>query len=389
MSLDIQQLQRYAGQDRATTTAARETVRYPPLDPHILIMGVGNSGEAVTLRMLALGMNDGQRFSGLGINNDRLAPRPVPVRTLTGTIEPLALTPRLILDGDNPRDQVGDYPLLQQRYARLLRGISVFETYPRAGAGGHGHPVISALDLDLHIDAVLATLRRAVRPLRGEPPRVPGQSDMQRLVAQQQQRQESTQEPIIVVNGGGGGAMGNVGHHFLPYLLRHTLAEQGITSYQLWGVLLGPRAFSGLTPFVRHNYRALLESLEHMHRHGQHRRYVNDLEIAMQQPPYDRVFVIDDPALPAEGARVTEAELEGFLDRAALSMYLLLRGTVWQTIASHVANDDGVVRDDGRLRYLNTVNAAMLGMDRAHVAEWLTTRLAQRLLEQFHERFAA
>jgi len=388
MSLAIENLQRYDPQAAAPTRAATTPHLPIPPDQDVLLISAGNSGESVALRCQALGVSDGRFLPAAGINNDRLAPRPIPVRQPDGTRTPLTLTERLVLEGDNPRDQLAEYPLLAARYQHLLRGIPVLETYPRAGAGGHGHPVISALDLDLHSEAVWAFLRRSVRHLHAAPVVAAGQSEIQRLIAQSRQQQATGREKHIVVIGSACGAMGNAAHHLLPYLLRAVLAEQGIPSYQLWGVILGPRAFTGLTPFVRHNYRALLESLEYMHRHGQQRTYLHDRTIAQQQPPYDRVFLLDDPALPGAGSRVTEPELDGFLDRAAVSLYLLLRGTVWQTIASHIANDDGVTRGDGRLRYLHTVHGVLAGIDRAHLTDLLTTALARRLLAQFQQRFA-
>lgn len=387
MSLDIQNLQRYDPQALAHACAERADRVQIPLDQDVLLVAAGNSGESLALRCQALGVGDGRLLGALGINNDRLAPRPISLRQPDGTMVTLDLIERLVLEGDNPRDQLADYPLLKDRYERLLRGIPVFETHPRAGAGGHGHPVISALDLDLHSEAVWGFLHRGVRRLRTVPVAQSGQSEVQRLIWQSQQHQETAREKRIVVLGGACGAMGNAAHHLLPYVIRTILAEQEITNYQLWGVILGPRAFTGLTPFVRHNYRALLESLEYMSRHGQQRSYLHDRTIALQQPPYDRVFLLDDPALPGEGSRVSEAEMEGFLDRAALSLYLLLRGTVWQTLASHLANDDGVVRADGRLRYLHTVHGVLAGVDRAHLSDLLTTTLSRRLLAQFQQRF--
>lgn len=387
MHLDIRRLERYTPSDgRLSGQAAVEPGR-PPADLDIFVLGVGNSGESAALRSQALGYTDGTFFMAAGLNNDRLAPRPVTVRRTDGTNGPLELTERLVLDGENPRERIRDFPLLERRYEYLLRGIPVFETYPRAGAGGHGHPVVSALDIDLQIDAVLALLRRSLRQLHETPAQAPGQSDLQRLVSRSRQRVEGMREKRIVVIGGGCGAMGNAGHHLLPYLIRHVLAEQGIAAYELWGVVLGPCAFTKLTPFVRPNYYALIESIEHMSRHGQQRAYINDLEIAIQQPPYDRVFLLDDPTLPREGTRVTEAEIESFLDQAALNLYLLLRGTIWQTVASHTANDDGVARADGRLCYLHTARSAMIGVDRAHLVDALSVELSARVLDQFIQRF--
>jgi hypothetical protein len=387
MHLDGRMLQRYDPRTQRAVHAADEKQR-PPLNTDVLLLGAGNSGETVALRTQALGYTDGSYCSAGGINNDRLAPRPLTVRQPDGSPGILELEQRLVLDGDNPRDQMQEYPLLVERYTALLRGIPVFETYPKAGAGGHGYPVISALDIDLHTGEVVALLRRLIRRLHDTLPPQPGQSDVQRLIQQHQQQQDDTsRDKYVVVIGGAAGAMGNAAHQLLPGLIRLILAEQGITNYHLWGVLLGPRAFSGLTPFVRHNYRALLEGLEHLSRVGQQRHYLHDVTVHLHQPPYDRVFVLDDPMLPGSGARVTEAELEGFFNQAALSLALLLRGTVWSTIASHSANDDGVPRDDGRLRYLHTVRGVLAGADQAQIADLLTASIGERLVAQFLQRF--
>jgi hypothetical protein len=353
-----------------------------------VLLGVGNSGEAVVLGCHALAYADGSWLPIGGLNNDRLPPRPLRVRRPDGSAGVLDLSERLVLDGDNPREQIADDPLLAARYARLLRGIPVFETYPRAGAGGHGHPVVSALDMDLHIDAVLGSLRRLLRHLRAAPPSLPGQSAIQRLMGQGGRPQEPARAKRVVLVGGGCGAMGNAGHQLLPYLVRRQLAEQGMPGTELWGVVLGPRAFTGLTPFVRQNYRALLEAIEHQSRHGQRRAYRNDLELAIPQPPYDRVFLLDDPTLPGAGTRVSAAELDVFLDRAALTLHVLLRGSVWPTVASHTANDDGVTRADGHLGYLHTAAVALVAADRAHLTEVLAADLVVRALDRFRAQVA-
>lgn len=388
MAHDTTALRRYSPSHARESARDGAEASRPAARLDVKLFGAGNSGEAVALRCQALGFNDGVFFPAAGLNNDRLPPRAIAVRRPDGGVAPLDLAERLVMDDENPRELIREVPLLERRYARLLRGISVFETYPRAGDGGHGHPAISTLDIDLNIDAVLGLLRRALRDPNDDASQLAGRSGLQQVVLQRQRQQAPARDRRIVIIGGGCGAMGNAAHHLLPYLVRWLLAEQGIASYQLWGVVLGPRAFTGLTPFVRHNYRALLDAIEHMAQHGQRRTYLNDLTIDIQRPPYDRVFLLDDPTLPGEGARVTEAEMEAFLDRAALSLYLLLRGDVWQTVASRTANDDGVLRADGRLRYLHTVHGVAIGADRARLADALTVGLSARVLDQFIERFS-
>jgi hypothetical protein len=109
----------------------------------------------------------------------------------------------------------------------------------------------------------------------------------------------------------------------------------------------------------------------------------------MAQPPYDRVFLLDDPTLPGAGTRVSEPEVDAFLDQAALSLYVLLRGDVWATVASHIANDDGVARGDGQLRYLHTVRGVLTGVDRTQLTELCATGLSVRLLERLIARLDA
>lgn len=383
-TLDIAALRRF---DSAAPTVATPPSG-PPVSGDLLLIGAGNSGETLAQRVAALARGDGLRLAACGLNNDGLAPRALLVRTPEGTSEPVDLAERLLFGGDNPRDRLRDYPLLERRYALLLRGIPVFETFPRAGYGGHGHPAVSALDIDLNISAVLTFLARQIRRLRGEEAEG-GRSDWDRLLAAHRRQHAARSRRLrVVILGGGSGSMGNAGHQLLPYLVRHLLHEAGVTDYELWGVVLGPQAFSGLTPYTRHNYRALIHALDRLTCNGQRRAYINDLEIAMQAPPYDRAFLLDDPALGGDGGRIAEADLERFLDRAALSLALILaRGTVWPTIASHLANDDAT-GIDGRMRYFHTVRAAMADVDRPQLTAALADRLEVAALDALAGRLA-
>lgn len=382
--MDTQHLKR-ATPDPGDATPVMQP-SHPPLATDLLLIGAGNTAEAVVLRLLALAWQEGVGYAGYGLNNDALAPRPIVVQRADGTRTELTLTDRLVLADDHPRATLRQYPLLIQRYATLLRGIPVFETYPRAGHGGHGYPMIAALDLDLQLPRVQAFLRQMLRPLR-DPWRAGNQpaSDWERLRTTVQQRQQTHNRPRILILGSGCGAMGNAAHHLLPHLIRHHLADLGVTAYDLWGIVLGPRAFTGLTPFVQYNYRILMEALDAMTRHGLDRRYLPDLHLVLPVPPYDRVFLLDDPHLPGDGLAVTETELELFLDQVALSLFLLLRGTVWATLASHLANPDRVVRPAvAGPRFLHTVRGVLAGSDQHQLHALLTGHLEHQVLTRLH-----
>lgn len=368
--------------------AAAQSAALPPLppDPEVVLIGFGNSGELLAACVQALAFRCGRHISAGGINNDTLGPHVIPAAPGAAAAPPVF--DRLVLGREHPRSLLRRHPLLEQRYARLLRGISVLETYPLAGSGGHGFPVIAALDIDLHIQSVLAFLRRALRPLRGDAP-VTGLSAMQRLLDRQQRRQEQARAKRVILLGGGAGAFGPAGHVLLPYLVRHILDEQGLGDCELWGVVLGPQAFSGYTPFVRQNYQALIESLDYLYRHGQRRAYLDGLLIDMPLPPYNRLFLFDDPRLPAEGVRVSEHALQAFIDRTALCLHLLLHGNLWATVASHTANPATTTHaDDGLLRYLHTARATLAAVDRDHLAQLLHARVAARLLDQLAQRLS-
>lgn len=383
MGLKIADLKRSGA---APPVAPPEGPPHPPALPGILVLMAGNAGEAVGLRLCALAWGDGLDLGRLGINNDELPPQPLTVRLPDGASVPLELSERLVLGGDNPRERLRDYPLLEERYAPLFRGVPVLETFPRPGHGGHAMPAVSALDLDLAIEALLAALRPALRRASAADEGAVGQSDWQRLVAGMRLKAVRRRLRVLVI-GGGCGSMGNAAHQLLPYLVRYLLDELGVAEYELWGAILGPQAFSGLTPFTRANYLALLQTIDHMTRHGQRRSYINGLTIERQAPVYDRVFLLDDPQLPGQGPHVSPAELDAFFDRAALSLYLLLtRGTVWPTVASHRAND---LVEDARPHYLNTVRAVIADADRPAIGALLAARLEATLLAALAERLSA
>lgn len=383
---------------KPSITKTEQVASHPPSRRGVLLIAMGNSAEEVALRLRALAWQDGFDVPMLFLNNDLHAPNPITVRLPNGESLPLTADDRFVIGGEaNARDQIKEYPLLIDRYLgqNLLRGISVFETYPRGGHGGHSLPIISAMDLDLHCAPVYAFLRKGLAWLRegNTAQSVSVRSDIERLIKLRTQMQRVAAEMWnIVIIGGGSGSCGNAGHQLLPYQVREILRELGIANFELTGVILGPRAFTGLTPNVAFNYQALLHSLEHLAQHGQHRRYINGLTIDSATPPYSQVILLDDPLLPREGATVTERELNAFFARAALGLHLWLNTQATEVIASHTANPrvdrvDGST--DNRVRMFGTINAAVAGTDKEGLGQIATLKKQEQLLNSLLMRLDA
>lgn len=366
-----------------------EPTKRPPTRRGLFLIACGNSGEEVAMRMLELAWRDGFDIPTLFLNNDAKLPNAVAVRLADGETHWLRAENRLVVGNDgNTRDQIQDYPMLVQRYSphTLLRNIPVYSTFNKGGRGGHAMPVISAMDLDLHIDEVYGFMRKGLNWLRdgatrGEPA---ARSDYERIIRERTRKSQVTaQSWIVAVIGGASGSFGNASHQIVPYLAREILNELGIKSYELWGLLLGPKAFTGLTDETQRNYFALLTSLDYLARHGFHRQFINGMNIRTASPPYDRLFLLDDAQLPRAQTYVTESELNAFFQHAAVSAHLLLSTEAWEVIASHHANPTGErgAQPDGRLRMWNSVNGALAGADSDALAELVALTHQTQLLD--------
>jgi|GEM_PF-1518865 len=380
---------------KVETAKPAEKIKHLPARRGVFLIAIGNSAEEVALRMRALAWRDGYDLPILFLNNDLHAPNFVAVRLPNGQIVQLTADERFVIGGEgNARDQIKEYPLLVERYLgqALLRGVSVFETFPRGGHGGHSLPIISAMDLDLHCAPIYAFLRKGLTWLRAGnvSDSVGAQSDIERLILQRTQLQRAAAESWnIVIIGGGSGSCGNAGHQLIPYQVRDILRELGIGNYELTGVVLGPRAFTGLTPNVTYNYHALIQALAFLAQHGQQRRYINGLTIDTETPPYNQVILFDDPLSPREGTAVTERELNAFIARAALSLHLWLNTQAAQVIASHTANPRAENVDghtDNRVRMFGTLNAAIAGVDKDGLIEIVALKKQAQVMQSLLAR---
>lgn len=385
-----QHLELRRANQRAQMPRVEPMKKRPPKRRGVFVIALGNSGEQVVLRLQALAWRDGYDLSALFLNNDLKAPNPIALRVGAQEILNVTAEERLVIGGEaNTRDTIRDYPLLLERYEKkgLLRNIPVYQTFNRGGRGGHAMPVITAMDLDLNIDAVINFLRHglawqrdsSMASGRGE---IRARSDLERILKERTRKQQLAAEVwTIVLVGGASGSCGNACLQLLPYLVRHLQNDLQVLNYELWGVLLGPKAFTGLTAETHYNFQALMRSLEWMSHHGQRRKYINDLFINTAAPPFERIFLFDDPMLPREKNAVTEAEQHAFFQRAAISLHLLLNTHAWDELAGVEANRPLQTHaNDSRLRLYNTINGALAGVDRDGLIELASLAKQEALL---------
>ena len=338
----------------------------------------------------------GQRLSVAYFDYPVPAANSIPVRSAPGKVEEIPAEPFCpVGEPKERRDQAKKHTLLRDRYSQLmlLRGIAVFEDRKlgMSGEGGAAIPSITALDIDLNIMRIYAFMQEQLRWLNGTS-NLPGSlSDLAKIVeviAQQEQR--AHRQWIIVLVGGGTGATGNALLQLQPYLVRRILREMGISKYQIWGVVLGPNAFKGLTPFVQTNYQALMYSLDYMANHGLRHEFINGISIDMDQPPFDQVFLMDDNTLETnEAGRVTDAALDQFFTRAGRAIGVLLGSNAWDTVAARAVNPDGMVIDDGKLRWLNTLSVATAGVNKPALIERAIHLKQAQLLQLMAKRLSA
>ena len=368
-------------------------VELPPPVQGMQIAGLGTAGCKVAQLAERDMLAHGERPSVLHFDYPVPTMPPLPMKRPNGEVIDVPAEPFCrIGDVGDRRDRAKQYPLLARRYAKLLRGTPVFEDRKLAlsGEGGGAIGAVSALDLDLNIESILAFIAEHHRWMLGVPATHARASDLERIAQVSLQREQTLNRPWVeVFVFGMTGATGNALSQLLPYLVRLVLKDMGLLNVQLWGIALGPQAFKGLTPFVMHNSRALLHSLDHMARHGQRREYINGLRVDMDLPPFDQLFIIDDPTLATDDKnRVTEAALDGFYRRAARTVRLLLTTNAWDVVSARTINAREREADGDRLRWMNVLNAATAAMDRPMIVDQAIQARQARLLETLAARLA-
>ncbi len=367
----------------------------PPPTPGVHLIGLGTAGARVaqlTQRYWLERTRQGLATAYLDYPIPGISP--IQVRFRSDKNEELRAEPFCAVgEPTDRRDRARQFELLRRRYSRdcILRGIAVYEDRKlgMSGEGGGAIPSVTALDIDLNIVRLYAFLQEQLRWLYGGH-ESESMSDLGGLIvdmAHQEQRKSRMWNIVLV--GGGSGATGNALLQIMPWLVRRILREMGIANYRLSGVVLGPQAFKGLTPFIVTNYRALLYSLDHMAHHGLHREFINGMKIDMDLPPYDHVFLVDDNQLPGDASgRTTEVGLDDFYNRSARAIGVMLSSNAWETVLARAVNADapaGAV-DDGRLRWLTTMSVATAGVNKPALLERAMRLKQAKLLTSLADR---
>ena len=307
-----------------------------PLQSDTLLGGLGTFGTLTAFRTAGLCVAHGALPPLFSVDNAAGLPSALPLPDGRHLEFPLTAQAHLYLQSVDRRTQLGEYPLLTARYAPLLRGLSVAGTYRQGGFGGGAVPLMSLIDVDLHIAALRSHLRRALQAAAR--PVTPTAGVLGALA----DRDNQTRRPLFVllvagISGSCGAALAQV----QGYLIRQEAARLGLPRPTVWLLLAGPQAFQGLTPRTLVNCGATLEGLQHLARHGIDRAGIDGQVIREAAPPYDYVWLLDDPQLPGDGNRVTDAELEQFSWRVAAAARLLLQPSIRAAYLDHVANREG------------------------------------------------
>jgi len=363
---DLPLLLRPVGDPHAAPARPREHVGGQARVGRVGIIAGGGFGGLTVQEVYALARRDGVALELLRLDNDHLPVDPVPLAD--GQLVGLPDEAFLSVGSEHPRDDLRAYPLLVRLYIEsgVLRGIPVFETYPVAGAGGGGYPVISAIDLDLNIREVRRSIRRFLRPFGRS--YLPDQEDAWRSFASEEADPAAVERPRIVIVGGACGSFGAASHILLPYLVRDEARRLGLPVPHLIGVVAGPRLYAGLHPRAATNWAATLRQLEALTRDGFQREFL-DGEVGMACPPYDRVILCD--AEP-EGECATSEEIRRCAAHVARGLYMILGSDLWDKVESVGAQE--------RCTPWTTLRAVLAQVDWPAVTAVATaTRAADRL----------
>lgn len=302
----------------------------------------------------------------------------------------------IVLGAEKTRDDIRADPFLRTRYDRggLWRGVPVSETFQRGGRGGLSYPTYAAAYYESERERALAALHQWLAPLAAPAERYGVGSDLAMLYQQRQQAQTApnAKPHRILIVGSGVGSWGWIGHVLGAYDVRLSTNTLGLVNYELWGIVLGPNLYTGLTPNIKANWRALMDQLRHLARHGLHRKFGgHGTDVDSDAPPYDpgRLFCADQARGPHDGRRATEEELDAFQWRVAATLALLLTSDAGDQLVSYSANPAGDKLTPNHRQgdiLFGTLGGALAGTDVAGIREYLECGVQLHLLSQLGEQ---
>lgn len=383
---------------RHSTTQVKETPKPETIRPrrHLrdLIIGWGGQGKRVLLRILFILREMAIDSVGVvAIDGDAYD---WPTLSLPG-YDPLCFNTdnSITLGETKSRDMLRADPFLRARYDRggLWRGVPVSETFQRGGQGGRSYPTYAAAYYESERERALAALHQWSAPLIAEPDPIVG-SDLLVLYQQRQQAQARPhQKPHrVLIIGSGVGSWGWIGHVLGSYDTRLVLNSLGIANYELYGIVLGPNIYNGLTPNIKPNWHALMDQLRYLSRHGMHRKYGgHGAEVDIDAPPYDpaRLLLVDQARGPHNGRRATEEELDAFQWNVAASIALLLASDAGDQLVSQSANpvaDDAARPERQGEELFGTLGSALAGADVTGIRRYLEQASRLHLIEALREQ---
>jgi len=348
------------GNGASPERAVGATERRPPTS-RLFHDGLGGAGGRIVTHLKALDAINGQASGYLWRDSDRGDRFET---FLPGGIR-IALADHEVcrFGVENGRAELEDHPQLARRYRRLLRGIPVALTY---GHGAGQWRPIGILDYELDIDTIHAATSRALDAFY--PTMLGKRMSMQQVLAEREAEAQREQPLLIVKASSAVGGLGSSTFIHDAYYTRHLLDRRGASNASVWGVLIGPRAFSGRGPNITHNFAALMRELDWVYREGFRHIFINGETVSFARPPFDLLFQVDLTEWPEgedPGGKLSDTAMDAFLRQAALGIHLLTTPAMRDRLQSLLVNvrSEDEMGADGRIDFLASFNAALAAVN--------------------------
>lgn len=319
--------------------------------PNVLILTLGGHGQMVAAELMQQCVLTGDYLPIWGLDNDAIVSRQI--KTADGRDVRFPLEQFHVIADTEPRRTILNRSVVQRRRyldSGLLSSLPVDFDNAMAGAGGGGHAVNSAIDVEQHIADVCRHLRKAILVAIGSVNRDDGDAlgrSLDRIAGKEMQ-------PLfIIMTGSLTGSFGAGAAWLMPFIVRDVVKSLGrthgvsIPRPVIWGAFSGPYAFNGIAPRARLSYGTAFRAIEHVALNGLPDGYEFPDGSMLEPdglPGFNRLFLIDEAfRATAEGdaGKTDEAGLIAFSRRVALTVRLLAAPETREAFLSHVANVHG------------------------------------------------